>query len=258
MSTPDTTVVVVEERRRRLFVVPLIAAVVAAALLGTSTFALWTKYAGVDGGTIQAGNLDLTVGSTAYYDVSDDRADSLGGTQIVPGVFGHPITLGDADDASAWRIVPGDTVALVYDDVAITLEGDNMVASLSVTQKSGAQLNITGMTYTYAIYTRGAPTPLAQGTLGGAGTLLYLTTDEPDPGATGAGYDGVLDADGTEIHGVSSDNYTIVVYGTFTDTANQDPHATGALSAEQVDTLSGLAITLAQVRTVGGQFNPAP
>lgn len=241
MSTPDTTVVVVEERRRR-FPLPLIAAVAGAALLGGTTFALWTAYGDLPGGTIQAGDLDLELKDTGtFYDVSADRADAL---ITVPGtdgtVDGHEIA-----DPSAWRIVPGDKVAVVY-TVDVTLVGDNMVAALSLEESTGAGTMLLNddMDYSFAVYRAGvevvSETPLA------GSALTYLAAPE-----AGQAY-GVADADGVTVFSMvsSTETFTVVVYGEFDSAAADQDNTT------VTDTLGGLAVTLTQVRDSGiGQFS---
>lgn len=244
-TTPDTTVVVVEERRRR-FPVPLVAAVAAVALMGSATFALWTTSQTLTGGTITAGNLDLgRVSTAAFYDVSADRADK-GTTPIVTGtsVVGHGITT-PAD----WRIVPGDTVAVVY-TVNVTLEGDNMVAALSIDETDAGSLLNTDMTYSYAVYIPGSPTAtvVVPKTVLGGSALAYLAA--PDAGQAAGASDAVA-----PVYGMTSttQTFTVVVYGEFDHDAVTDPEDNRTV----VDTLGGLALTLTQVRTPGvGQFAP--
>lgn len=90
-----------------------------AILAGGTTFALWSDSDEVDGGVITAGNLDVELTGHQWYDTSDDRTDDE-----------HEI------DLSEFRIIPGDTVRGEF-DLDLALEGDNMVATLSL-QRDGA------------------------------------------------------------------------------------------------------------------------
>ncbi len=241
MSTTPDTVVVVDERRRR-FPVPLVAAVATAALLGGSTFALWSASGDLTGGTVVAGDLDLSLKSSAFFDVSADRADVVQ-NPITSGVkiTGHTV------DLAKWRIVPGDKVAMVH-TVDVTLEGDNMVAALSVTEKPGADLNIDGMSYSYEVY-RSSGTKLVSETALGTAQSLYLAAPEA-AGAVGPG----VDAEAvTPVYALSGAKETlvVVVYGTF-DAAQVDTLD----SAKAYDALSDLTVTLTQVRDTGAVFNP--
>jgi len=143
-----TTTVVVEEKRRRKGAFLWIAAATAALLVGGSSYALWQDNATFQGGTIQAGNLDLvTNSSTQWYDISridgadnivspaglsntaaDLRADE---TTAIKDAGGKTLGLGHTVDPTTWRIVPGDTVAAVY-SATVLLKGDNLVADLNL------------------------------------------------------------------------------------------------------------------------------
>lgn len=136
-----------------------------ALLLGAGgTFALWHDEAGVAGGEIRSGFLDVDAQETRWFDVSPDRPDAtdlagevggglrwdtawLGEEQTVwngtvptefqrldpdatgpdtGAVVGHPI-----DDLGTWQAVPGDYV-LGQTRVTAKTEGDNMRAHLAV------------------------------------------------------------------------------------------------------------------------------
>ena len=86
----------------------------AALLLSGATYALWSDSGSADGGTISAGNLDVSVAAGAWSDVSADRTDA-----------GHAI------DLATFDIVPGDTIRGSY-GFDVGLEGDNMVADLAL------------------------------------------------------------------------------------------------------------------------------
>jgi alternate signal-mediated exported protein len=80
--------------------------------------------------------MDITPGETAVYDVSADRID-LNDTITVSVEPGVNIPLSGApkgeliSDLAAWRIVPGDTIAMVF-PFELSLVGDNLVAALTI------------------------------------------------------------------------------------------------------------------------------
>jgi len=87
------------------------AAGIALLLGGAGTFALWNSSASVDGGTIVAGDLEVTSSATA-------------GSWTVNG--GAPRATLDG-----YAVVPGDVI--VYSKaMSITAEGDNLVATLGI------------------------------------------------------------------------------------------------------------------------------
>ena len=139
------TMVVVEEPKRRKGLIWVAGAAALALAAGGGTFALWQASGQFDGGTIVAGNLDLTEGDGhTFWDISDDRADIdaivLNGTTPLSvnygqapfdpedgvALEGHQIT-----DINDWRMVPGDTALVVF-SLDAELEGDNLVAELWV------------------------------------------------------------------------------------------------------------------------------
>ena len=249
MNTPAETtqsdspqvVVVTQEKKRRL-AVPLVAAAAGAALLGGTTFALWSASDTVTGGSIVAGDLNITGSdAAAFYDVSSDREDA---TTALPNtgsaVLGHTI-------ADTWRIVPGDKVAAAF-DADVTLTGDNLVAKLSLGGFGSGALTNDGMTYTYAVYQAGtevvAETALPSGN---APALLYLAAPE-----TGQGGDADADPSGPPVvHAMaaSTETVTVVVFGTFdAATADRDYVTT-------TDALGDLTLQLEQVRDAGAVFS---
>ncbi len=130
----------------------VIAGVAGAALLfGGSTYALWSASAGVDGGTITAGDLRLVGGTSSVWDVSTGQdgttyrtdqtenaikvvmntvGEEEGGTALDGAPYAHAI------DKSTWRMVPGDEVAIAL-PYKVTLEGDNLVAVLELPTRAG-------------------------------------------------------------------------------------------------------------------------
>ena len=91
----------------------------AALLMGGATFALWSDSANVEGGRITAGNLDVEAVAPVWNDVSADRSE---GAHVI--------------DLDTFRIVPGDTIEGKFGFRA-ALEGDNMVAELSLADLDG-------------------------------------------------------------------------------------------------------------------------
>lgn len=91
-------------------------------LLGGPTYALWDAQSNVSSGTITNGNFDVLASELSWFDFSTDRADAT----IPVGLNGHPI------DLATWRAVPADSV-IATSEVTGVLEGENMLANLSVT-----------------------------------------------------------------------------------------------------------------------------
>jgi len=140
-----------------------------ALLVGGSTYALWSDSDQIEGGTITAGDLQLTAGTLDAYDVSADRVSH--GSETIENILDdntaqNPLTFVDgqvaayngADSSSDgldgdsgtygikatdgvlqghtvaladWLIVPGDTVAAVA-PYQVKLLGDNLVAELTL------------------------------------------------------------------------------------------------------------------------------
>ncbi|MFF2269348.1 SipW-dependent-type signal peptide-containing protein [Cellulosimicrobium cellulans] len=220
-----------------------------ALLLGAGgTFALWHDEAGVAGGTIRSGLLDVETQETRWFDVSPDRPDAvdlapevggglrwdtswLGEEQTVwntvqtefqrldpdgtgPGtgdVVGHPI-----DDLGAWQAVPGDYI-LGQTRVTAKTEGDNMHAQLAL-HGAGPQSG-----------------ELADG-LG----LKFVVADQ-DGNVMGQAYD-VSSPVGLVLEGTGGQELQVFVIATFPhEIPAQDLMATQAY-------LDGLQVTLEQVR----------
>ncbi|MET0673900.1 MAG: alternate-type signal peptide domain-containing protein [Microbacterium pygmaeum] len=81
---------------------------------GAGTFAFWNASAGISGGTIVAGNLNVVNDGTAGAWVDQS---------------GNPI------DIATYKIVPGDVLTYT-DDLTVVAVGDNLVASLSLSDQS--------------------------------------------------------------------------------------------------------------------------
>ncbi len=242
------------------------AAAGAALLIGGSTYALWSASGNVTGGTITAGNLDLTVDQSRAYDVSADRDDStVAPVQITEGttltlatgetgsvtnlnntagaISGHPI-----DKLADWRIVPGDTVAVAI-PMDVTLVGDNLVADLTMdtTGLEASDLGNAKMTLQYALFDSNGKQ------IGQVQTLAINEKSEliARLQANGTGQDDGVDdtVAGTTIPVVETDGtsvMTLVVFGNFDETATDQK-----LTA---DALGEIPVTLTQVRTGTEQF----
>jgi alternate signal-mediated exported protein len=227
-------VVVTEERKRRRGLLWL-AAGAAVVLTSGSTFALWSANDTFTGGTITAGDLNLVqTADTSFWDVSGDRTDE---TTTVPGTDGsqqgHTIT------PATWRSVPGDKVAAAF-SADVTLEGDNLVGKLSVSGIAEADGN-PSMTWSYEVYHDDALL-VSETALPSDATLAYISA--PGTGQADGGEDGsstvLSQADKTE-------DYTVVLYGTFTDVADRT-------DVTNADELSDVSLNLDQVRDTGALF----
>ena len=92
-----------------------VAAGTALLLGGAGSYALWTTSVDLGTGTIESGDLGLTLGTAAWE---------------LDGLIGGPIAI-PAADLNAVRIVPGDVLELTQ-TVDVTLVGDTIEADLTV------------------------------------------------------------------------------------------------------------------------------
>ena len=242
----------VVKKNKKLRAASLVAAgVVVALAMGGGTFALWSASDTFDGGTITSGDLNLVASSVdGWYDVSPDRSDATtlvagkaavpetsegagDGTAAVDAVYGHPIT-----DMNTWRMVPGDTVARVF-AVDVTLEGDNLVAELSLTGgAAGDDGTFTwgdNLTYGYTLYK--GETKLGSGVLADG---VIATIEAPQAGQAAGQSDGL-----TVAMTSTTESYTLLVTAAF-DAATPDREDVSAH-----DALGDLSLSLDQVRTPG-------
>jgi spore coat-associated protein N len=105
---------------------------------GAGTYALWSDSVTLDGGTINAGQLDLAVTSPgAWADVST----------------GTPVAIADID---AFPVVPGDVLTYSL-SATLTAEGENLEATLAADPASitGDADLLADMTITTAVSTDG-------------------------------------------------------------------------------------------------------
>ena len=254
MATSST----VGERRSRRGLL-LIAAAMATVLIGGSTFAVWSANTLFTGGTITAGNLNITRATdTTFWDVSPDRTDE---TTKLPGTDGATPVLGHTIDPSTWLMVPGDKVAANFEST-ITLQGDNLVAKLSVAGFANITNGITSMTWSYEIY-KGDELLVAETTVPSDGSLLYLASPEA-----------AADAVSKVVYamGANPESLTIILYGTFDPTAgdagqatvdsnsvytDQGTSGTGTRTdAGKASVLGDMLLQLDQVRDTGANFTP--
>jgi len=272
--------------RRRNGIVALAAG--AALLIGGGTYSLWSDSATIPGGSITAGNLALTAGALAAYDVSADRADSVApvknassnsltfaagevlkyngadattdgtdgdnGTMGInaPGdvLNGHPVTL------STWKIVPGDTAAVTL-PYTVTLAGDNLVATLTLDASAlEANLSNTDMVYSYAIFDDSGAQLGVISDIDPAATTVPIALFQAVNTGQGGVDDKYLDSTGASavvpvVDGTVA--ITVVVFAHFTDTGATQDQA----NAQAVDTLGDLVLTLTQVRDLTDNFGNA-
>jgi len=106
------------------------AALGAALVMGGGTYALWTSSADLSGGNITSGQMTIEAGATAAFDISADRLDKTAVPVAAEGVT-VPGTTGAPIDLETWRMVPGDTVALLF-GYDILLDGANLTAHLAL------------------------------------------------------------------------------------------------------------------------------
>jgi len=291
-----------EKKNGRKRVTAILAVAAGAALLvGGSTYALWSATAGMDGGTITSGDLNLVAGDVvSSYDVSFDRSDYTVGTVSVVGTGGTEVPLtfnvGEAadvvplnagedevtltghpiDNLNDWKIVPGDTVAVLF-PYTVTLKGDNLVAQLTLDTTNLGLIN-PGMSYYYAIFdadghqigTTNKITsditdyPVALFQANGDGQTYGINDQYTDP-VTG----NVVDVPIVDQYNIAENTavVTLVVFGYFDeDTSNRDyvtgtadasltcDHADPGTDTQCIDSLEDLSATLTQVRAGTDNF----
>lgn len=237
-TTNAPVVVVTEEKKRRKGL--LWVAGGTALLLGGSTFALWSASADIGGGSVTAGDLNITAEEdSSFWDVSADRNDA---TQTLPGTdgsqLGHVI-----DDTATWRMVPGDKVAAVF-DATVTLEGDNLVGHLTVDGLDGApgQFN-EGINWSYEVYADGTRLSAEAALPTDGDTGMFFAAPRAGQGG------GSSDANDLVVEmAQTTKDVTVVIYGEF------DAETEGRDQVTVEHTLGDLRLTLNQVRSVGEQF----
>ena len=228
----------------------------AALLLGGGTYALWTANDTITGGKITAGDLNIEAGTFAAFDVSADREDAK--TDVITGVAnftGHSVDLTSGTNAE-WRIVPGDTVALVFPFKA-TVKGDNLVAALTMNTKavlaSKDFSDVAGqLEFKYRLFagtteiTKTGAIALPEDT----DAIATIASNDLDMGGGAADttkVDVVVDKAGATIN---TTQLTYVLLVTFKSTAADRDNVN-----EVADLAGALSATLTQIRTAGvGQF----
>ncbi|UCR89628.1 alternate-type signal peptide domain-containing protein [Mycetocola spongiae] len=130
-------------------------------LAGGSSFALWSNSAEVSGGTITAGNLEITAAPTvAWADASPEH--------------NAPVAI---DDPADFLTTPGDVITRTQ-DVAVTLTGDNIagILDVSATGLTGALAAASsGVSATYSVSSADGNTPYATGVALGTPTEFDVT-----------------------------------------------------------------------------------
>lgn len=269
MPNHDQIIVVTEQKRKKGLI--WASAGAAALLVGGSTFALWSAQDTFAGGTITAGDLNITqLADTSFWDVSNDRADAVNTVGSSDGSqLGHAIT-----DVNTWRMAPGDKLAASF-EATTTLDGDNLVARVGLDGLDQITSGITGVNYSYEVY-YGDELLVTE-------TELPTTADAPllYLSAPGAGQDagledatnGILGDTATAVGGSAAQSavfemadttadLNVIIYASFYDDANGDfrYQATDATVTDRTDvnladTLAELTVSLEQVRDAGAQFN---
>lgn len=200
----------------------------AAILAGGSTFALWDKTAGVEGGTITNGTLDVSAVAVGQFDTSTDRSDAA----AIPGteLTGHVI------DLDTWRGAPGDKVAFVY-DVDGALQGDNLTANLAVATADGTPLaSGNGWSFQYRLYDTAGDEVVAG--VDSFNAIRFSSADNTRNVRSIATMPTTLAATGGE--------YKLVVEGTF------DPETADTDEVTDVTDLAALTVSLEQSRLTNG------
>jgi len=214
----------------------IIAGVAGAALLLTGgTFALWQDTANVTGGTITAGSLTLDGDAAAvWYDVSPDR-DFADPETVAPAGDSDPAVMGEAIDVEAFLVSPEDVLAAVF-EVDVTLEGDNLVAALSLNLSAAAALpegidpfENEDLTFESAIFVDGEEAAPRAALVLGEEDLGYFTSSAAHVAADVA----LVDPEFTA---------TVVIFVTFNNTVSAKS------SMEAVAALSDAGFKLVQVR----------
>jgi alternate signal-mediated exported protein len=122
---------------------------------GAGTFALWSDNAGVDGGTITSGVLDLQANTDGVW--KDTSSDVSGAPVVVPATF---------------RVVPGDQLTYTQ-TVTVTATGDNLKAHFGYSLSGGDTLP-TGVTA--AVTVKQGATILGPSVVVPLGTTTYTVT----------------------------------------------------------------------------------
>jgi len=194
------------------------AALGAALLMGGGTYALWSSSAELGGGNIQSGKMTITAGETAAFDISPDRLDTTAVSVAAEGVA-VPGTTGAPIDLETWRMVPGDTVALLF-GYDIELSGANLVAHLTLDGIDVAN-GFENLALTCALYDGDGEVLLPTGPLPTGDTPLKVM---------GSGDSGTI---------------VLVIYAAF------DPTTTGQDDTNvALDLASAVTMTLSQARVV--------
>ena len=191
------------------------AALGAALLMGGGTYALWTTSATSGGGSITAGNMTIDAKEVLAFDTSPDQ---IHGTAVDIEVGDLTLGSGVGIDLKAFRMVPGDTVALVF-SYDITLEGDNLMADLTLGGVDVTDAK-TFLDLTYDLYDITGDPVVTDGTLPDSSAMLTTLT-APENGSV-----------------------VLVIHATFKSETENTDGAGNAL----LDLANSVGMTLEQVR----------
>lgn len=114
-------------RRRTRLIAGITIAAAGVLAAGTTVYALWTAGDTFSGGTVAAGDLDLSYGTGVWKQATPGVAEPAGGT-LVAGMGG-------------FHSMPGDRIEIRV-PITTTLRGDNLAAELSVDMGPGAAQNL--------------------------------------------------------------------------------------------------------------------
>ena len=251
-----------EKRNGRKKVAAIVAVAAGLALLATGgTYALWSASDSVIGGTIKAGDLNLTAKAASYWDVTTDRVDeetAIEGTAGMPLTFTEPTppayVMVDEDDVltghpiastSTWLMVPDDTVALVM-PFEILLKGDNLVAELTLDASTLlASKGIVNNSYSYAFFgVDGEQVGTTKALSAATKDVVLATVQANDSGQAGGQDD--LDGSGVTIPKVEVNGKAIVTVVVFAHFAYSTPDRTDTGNVD--DLINGITVKLEQVR----------
>ncbi len=270
MSNTNDQIIIVQESKKRRKGLIWAAAGATALLAGGSTFALWSANDTFTGGTVTAGDLNITqLADTSFWDVSNDRVDATETVGATDGSqLGHKI-----DDVNTWRITPGDKLAASF-EATVTLDGDNLVGRVGIDGLDKLDSKITGMNYSYEVY-YGDELLVKETALPteADAPLMYLSA--PAAGQASGAEDaknGVLGEIDTPVTGVAAQSaifgmpattadLNVVIYASFYEDKDGDfrYQATDTTVADRTDvtladTLADLTVSVSQVRDTGAQF----
>lgn len=106
---------------------------------------------------------------------------------------GTSVMAHEIDDIETWKMVPGDTIIAVCQDAIVSLEGDNLVAALTLTDETGAAISFDENS-----------DPIWNGVV--VGSEIFANGELADPGENGElGYFGAPGPNGGQEEGVDEE-----------------------------------------------------